>query len=169
MIRGVWRKIEKTEKRQLWRGGGNLIAQFKYIFNSLKKCCREGQHLFSLIPEYKSQINVFKLQKKQILSESWGKNILIIRVIWTWNQLPTEILVSPSLTVFKQNLDRHFSGLLLFGFCTEQVKLSALSSPSGSKILKYLNIWLIYPFIQKQTVCQKDVMDSMVLGKGPSS
>ena len=93
------------EKRRL---RGDKIALFKYL-----KCChtKEGQDLFSIIPGCRTQNNGLKLQEARFWLDS-RKNFLTVRAVQQWNQLPREVVASPTLEAFKRQLDSHLSVML---------------------------------------------------------
>ncbi|XP_061490398.1 nuclear body protein SP140-like protein isoform X2 [Rhineura floridana] len=91
------------EKRRL---RGVMIALFKY-----SKGCQteEGQDLFLIIPEYRTWNNGLKLQEARFWLNI-RKNFLSVRAVRQWNQLPREVVNSPTLEAFKRQLDSHLSG-----------------------------------------------------------
>ena len=93
------------EKR---RFRGDMIALFKY----LKGChTEEGQDLFSIFPECRTRNNGLKLQETRFLLDI-RKNFLTVRAVRQWNQLPREVVGSPTLEAFKRQPDSHLSGML---------------------------------------------------------
>ena len=93
------------EKRRL---RGDMIALFKY----LKGChTEEGQDLFSILPECRTRDNGLKLQEARFRLDI-RKNFLTVRAVRQWNQLPREVVGSPTLEAFKRQLDSHLSGML---------------------------------------------------------
>ena len=93
------------EKRRLRR---DMTAPFKY----LKGChTEEGQNLFSILPECRTRNNGLKLQEVRFRLDI-RKNILTVRAVRQWNQLPREVVGSPTLEAFKRQLDSHLSGML---------------------------------------------------------
>ena len=67
------------EKRRL---RGDMIALFKY----LKGChTEEGQDLFLIIAEFRTQNNGLKLQEARFRLDI-RKNFLTVRAVWKWNQ-----------------------------------------------------------------------------------
>ena len=92
------------EKRR-WRG--DMIALFKYL-----KChTEEGQDLFSILPECRTRNKGLKLQEARLWLDI-KKNFLTVRAVRQWNQLPREVVGSPTLEAFKRQLDGHLSGML---------------------------------------------------------
>ena len=93
------------EKRRL---RGDMITLLDY----LKGChTEEGQDLFSILPECRTRNNRFKLQEARFRLEI-RKNFLTVRAVRQWNQLPREVVGSPTLEAFKRQLDSHLSGML---------------------------------------------------------
>ena len=93
------------EKRRL---RGDIIALFKY----LKGCHpEESQDLFSILPECRSWNNGLKLQEARFQLDI-KRNFLTVRAVRQWNQLPREVVGSPTLEAFKRQLDSHLPGML---------------------------------------------------------
>ena len=93
------------EKRRL---RGDMIALFKY----LKGChTEEGQDLFSILPECRTRNNGLKLQEARFRLDI-RKNFLTVRAVRQCNQLPREVVASPTLEAFKRQLDCRLSGML---------------------------------------------------------
>lgn len=87
---------------------GDMIAVFRYI----KGCHREdGQELFSMATETRTRNNGYKLQLPRF-HLNIRKNFLTVRSVQQWNSLPTKVVSSPSLEVFKKRLDSHLSGMV---------------------------------------------------------
>ena len=82
------------------------------LFKELK-CCHteEGQDLFSILAECRTRNNGLKLQEARFRLDIM-KNFLTVRAVWQWNQLPREVVGSPTLEAFKRQLDSHLSGML---------------------------------------------------------
>ena len=87
-----------------------MIALFKNMKGGHTK---EGQDLSSILPECRTPNNgiIFKLQKARFRLDI-RKNFLTVRAVRQWNQLPSEVVGSPTLEAFKRQLDRHLSGVL---------------------------------------------------------
>ena len=82
------------------------------LFKDLKGCHTEGgQDLFSILPECRTQSNGLKL-REAIFRLDIRKNILTVRAVQQWNQLPREVVGSPALEAFKRQLDSHLSCML---------------------------------------------------------
>ena len=87
---------------------GDMIAVFKY----LKGChLEEGRELFQLAAEDRTRGNGLKLQAERFRLDI-RKKFFSVRVVRGWNQLPREVVSSPSLEVFKKKLDEYLSGML---------------------------------------------------------
>ena len=93
------------EKRRLREDKRALL---KY----LKGChTEEGQDLFSILPECRTQNNGLKLQEDRFRLDI-RKNFLTVRAVRQWNQLPREVVGSPTLEAFNRQLDSHLSYLV---------------------------------------------------------
>ena len=87
---------------------GDMIALFKY----LKGChTEEGQDLFSILPECGTRNNGLKLQEARFQLDI-RKNFLTFRAVRQWNQLPREVVGSPTLEAFERQLDSPLPGML---------------------------------------------------------
>ena len=90
MIRGLETKSYGERLKELGRFSlekrrlkGDTLALFK----DLKGChTEEGQDLFSILPEYRTQNNAFKLQEARFLLDI-RKNFLTVRAVRQRNQL----------------------------------------------------------------------------------
>ena len=93
------------EKRRLT---GDMITLLEY----LKGChTEEGQDLFSILPECRTRNHELKLQEARFRLDI-RKNLLTVRAVRQWNQLPREVVGSPTLEAFKRQLDSPLSGML---------------------------------------------------------
>jgi len=81
---------------------GDLINACKY-----RKCgCQEdGARLFSAVPSDSTRGNGHKLKHRKFRL-NMRKNSFTVRVTEHWNRLPTEIVESPFLEIFKTHLDK---------------------------------------------------------------
>ena len=64
-----------------------------------------------ILPEFRIQNNGLKLQEARFQLDI-RKNFLTVRAVRQWNQLPREVVGSPTLEAFKRQLDRHLSDML---------------------------------------------------------
>ena len=79
------------------------------LFKDLKGHTKEGQDLFSILPECRTRNNGLNLPEARFRLDR-GKNF--VRAVLQWNQLPREVVGSPTLEAFKRQLDSHLSGML---------------------------------------------------------
>ena len=68
-----------------------------------------------ILPECRTQNNGLKLQEARFRLDI-RKNFLTVRAVRQWNQLPREVVGSPTLEASKRQLDSHLSGMLSGGF-----------------------------------------------------
>ena len=71
----------------------------------------KGQDFFSILPECRTWNNGLRLHEARFWLDI-RKNILTVRAVRQWNQLPGEVMGSPTLEAFKRQLDSHLSGML---------------------------------------------------------
>ena len=93
------------EKRRLRRDMTALFKDFEGCHTE------EGQDLSSILPECRTWNEGLKLQEARFQLDI-RKNILTVRAVQQWNQLPSEVVGSPTLEAFKRQLDSHLSGML---------------------------------------------------------
>ena len=87
------------EKRRL---RGDLITMFQYLKGGYKE---DGDSLFTRSHMEKMRGNGYKLLLGRFQLDTRGK-FFIMRTISHWNNLPREVVDSPTLDAFKIQLDR---------------------------------------------------------------
>ena len=104
MIRGFWNLSYPDRLNELHmytleqrRIRGDLIQLFKFI----KSSDTEGLVFFS---DQRTRGHAFKL-RRPVFNRDFRKNYFFVRVMDIWNGLPENVVSSPSVDVFKRNLD----------------------------------------------------------------
>ena len=70
------------------------------------------ESLFTRAPLGVTRNNGHKLREDRFRLDI-RKNYFTVRVARAWNRLPREVVLSPSLEIFKRRLDRHLAGGLM--------------------------------------------------------
>ena len=71
--------------------------------------------LFSIVCSDRTWSNGLELEHRKLCTDMW-KNFFTVRVTEHWNRLPREVVESPSMEIFKIQMDT-FLRILLEGTC----------------------------------------------------
>jgi len=80
---------------------GDLRNAYKYLKGG---CQEDGARLFSVVPSDRTRSNKHKLKQTKF-HLNMRKNLFPLRVTEPWSRLPSEVVESPSLEIFKTRLD----------------------------------------------------------------
>jgi len=87
---------------------GELRNAYKYLKGG---CQEDGGKLFSVVPSNRTRGNRHKLKHRKFRL-NMRKNFFTLRVTKPWNRLPSRVVESPSLEIFKMRLDKVLCSLL---------------------------------------------------------
>ena len=87
---------------------GDLVAAYKFI-RGAQQGIRDA--LFYRVPFGATRSNGHKLTESRFRLDI-RKNFFTVRVAKIWNGFPREVVLSPTLGVFKRRLDRHLAGII---------------------------------------------------------
>uniref|UniRef100_A0A8C3C0J2 Reverse transcriptase domain-containing protein n=1 Tax=Cairina moschata TaxID=8855 RepID=A0A8C3C0J2_CAIMO len=93
------------EKRRL---RGDLINVYKYLRGGGQK---DLANLFSVVCSDRTRSNGHKMEHRKFHA-NMRKNFFMVTVTEHWNRLPSEVVESPSLEIFKAHLDAFLGSLL---------------------------------------------------------
>ncbi|XP_059575008.1 RNA-directed DNA polymerase from mobile element jockey isoform X1 [Alligator mississippiensis] len=115
MVKGLQTKpyVERLEKLDLFslrkrRLRGDLVAAYKFITGAQKGI---GEVLLTKAPPGVTRNNGHKLAESRFRLDV-RKNFFTVRVAKVWNGLPREVVLSPTLGVFKRRLDEYLAGVI---------------------------------------------------------
>ena len=90
------------------RQRGDLVTVYKLTRRDQKGL---GETLFPLAPPGITRNNGHKLLESRFRLDIC-KNYFTVRVARIWNQLPREVVLAPTLGVFKKSLDASLAGVI---------------------------------------------------------
>ena len=94
------------EKRRLRR---DLLNVYKYLKGGGRQT--DEARLFSVVCRDRTRSNGLKLEPSKFHT-NMQKNFFMVRVTEHWNRLPREAMKSPSMELFKTQLDAYLCNLL---------------------------------------------------------
>ena len=85
------------------RHRGDMIEVYKYIYGIHKS----GHNLLPLAPSSALRGHIYKLKKRHCCTQL-RSNFFSFRVVNLWNNLPSDVVLAPSVNAFKERLDKHW-------------------------------------------------------------
>ena len=82
---------------------GDLINVYKYLKGGGRQMEDEAR-FFSVVCSDRTRSNGLKLEHRKFRT-NMQKNVLMVRVMEHWSRLPREVMESPTLEIFKTQLD----------------------------------------------------------------